>query len=173
LGQASVGPSTGNGEALYDQRLFNQDRGMSSGLANDDTYNIYDKPLFADRGSTIYRPKQSNDDELYGQEEMEAAIRTERFKADKGFAGAEGGAGASARGGSRVGGPVQFEREKQEKQEEDPFDLEGLIGDVRGGRKKDTLSSIGKQGFMSAAGGGSSLSRSSGRRSVEFRKGSK
>merc|ERR1712176_51742 len=70
LGQASVGASMG-GEALYDQRLFNQDQGIASGLATEDTYNIYDKPLFADKGNSIYRPKTSADDELYGQEATE------------------------------------------------------------------------------------------------------
>ena len=169
LGQASVGPTSG-GEALYDQRLFNQDKGMSSGLANEDVYNIYDKPLFADKGNSIYRPKQTSDVELYGQEDTEAAIRTERFKADKGFAGADAGAGPSVRGGGRLGGPVQFEREEAPK-EEDPFDLEGLIGDVRGGKKKP-LEDIGKGGFMSANAGGADFS-SSGRKNVEFRKGSK
>ena len=164
LGQARVGASAG-GEALYDQRLFNQDQGMSSGLAADDAYNIYDKPLFADKGNSIYRPKASADDELYGQGGEEEAIRTERFKADKGFSGAEGGEGRSARGGSRMGGPVQFEKEADE---QDPFDLEGLIGDVRGGRKP--LDKIGKQGHMSANAGGADF-ESSGRKSINFRKG--
>mmetsp|Transcript_24651 Transcript_24651/g.53092 ORF Transcript_24651/g.53092 Transcript_24651/m.53092 type:complete len:649 (+) Transcript_24651:82-2028(+) len=186
LGQASVGASAG-GEALYDQRLFNQDQGMASGLAGEDTYNIYDKPLFADKGGSIYRPTAGGaDDELYGQEETEKAIRTERFKADKGFQGAEGGAGA-ARGGARVGGPVQFEMEKKASHsgaaaaanaqaEQDPFDLEGLIGDVRGGEgaagRKNPLQGIGSQGGMRANAGAAEFGSSSGRKKVNFRKGS-
>jgi hypothetical protein len=35
------------GEVMYDQRLFNQDQGMSSGFGADDVYNVYDKALFA------------------------------------------------------------------------------------------------------------------------------
>lgn len=38
------------GEAMYDQRLFNQDTGLGGpGMGAEDSYNIYDKPLFADR----------------------------------------------------------------------------------------------------------------------------
>ncbi len=37
------------GEAMYDQRLFNQDTGVGAGGGAEDSYNIYDKPLFADR----------------------------------------------------------------------------------------------------------------------------
>eukprot|EP00850_Spirogloea_muscicola_P018416 SM000168S02615 [mRNA] locus=s168:225750:226277:+ [translate_table: standard] len=44
LGMANVG---GGGEAMYDQRLFNQEQGMESGFAADDAYNVYDKGLFA------------------------------------------------------------------------------------------------------------------------------
>lgn len=48
---------------LYDQRLFNQEGGLASGLAGEDTYNVYDKPLYTDRGSNLYRPKKAADDE--------------------------------------------------------------------------------------------------------------
>ena len=35
---------------MYDQRLFNQDAGgAGAGMGGEDSYNIYDKPLFADR----------------------------------------------------------------------------------------------------------------------------
>lgn len=34
---------------MYDQRLFNQDTGVGAGGGAEDSYNIYDKPLFADR----------------------------------------------------------------------------------------------------------------------------
>ena len=158
-----------NPEALYDQRLFNQDRGIAGGLSQDDAYNVYDKPLFADKGSSIYRPTKRDDDELYGEDGgdgADPAPRTGKFRPDKGFAGAEGG--ASAAGGARVGGPVQFERE------EDPFDLEGLVGEVRGrmGRKENALDSIGRRGHMSAAGGGAELQRETTRSKVNFKKGS-
>lgn len=34
---------------MYDQRLFNQDTGVGAGMGAEDAYNLYDKPLFADR----------------------------------------------------------------------------------------------------------------------------
>ncbi len=48
---------------MYDQRLFNQEGGMASGLASDDTYNLYDKALFADRGNNLYKPRNNNPDD--------------------------------------------------------------------------------------------------------------
>lgn len=55
LGMTNVGGGATRGEAMYDQRLFNQDQGVGSGLGGEDAYNIYDKPLFADRGSSLYK----------------------------------------------------------------------------------------------------------------------
>lgn len=44
------------GENLYDQRLFNQSKGMGSGFGDDDSYGVYDKPMFANTSaSSIYR----------------------------------------------------------------------------------------------------------------------
>lgn len=55
---------TGTGEAMYDQRLFNQEGGMGHGLTSDDAYNLYDKQLFADRAATgLHRAKAAADDE--------------------------------------------------------------------------------------------------------------
>ena len=67
---------------MYDQRLFNQEGGLASGLEADDSYNTYDKPLFADRGSNLYRaPARAADDEAGADDE--AAVRTEKFKPDR------------------------------------------------------------------------------------------
>lgn len=61
-----------------------QEGGMDSGLAADDQYNLYDKPLFTDRGSNLYRPNKGADSELHGGEGAEEAeLRTERFKPTK------------------------------------------------------------------------------------------
>ncbi len=56
---------------------------MDSGLASEDQYNIYSKPLFTDRGSNLYRPNKGQDDELYGGAADDADVRTERFKPTK------------------------------------------------------------------------------------------
>eukprot|EP00352_Strombidinopsis_acuminata_P006919 CAMPEP_0176374676 /NCGR_PEP_ID=MMETSP0126-20121128/26930_1 /TAXON_ID=141414 ORGANISM="Strombidinopsis acuminatum, Strain SPMC142" /NCGR_SAMPLE_ID=MMETSP0126 /ASSEMBLY_ACC=CAM_ASM_000229 /LENGTH=176 /DNA_ID=CAMNT_0017735359 /DNA_START=711 /DNA_END=1241 /DNA_ORIENTATION=- len=43
-------------DAMYDQRLFNQTSGLEAGFGDDDDYNLYDKPLFADRtAASIYK----------------------------------------------------------------------------------------------------------------------
>ncbi|KAG2661720.1 hypothetical protein PVAP13_1KG265085 [Panicum virgatum] len=81
LGMASTGGSKG-GEVMYDQRLFNQDKGMDSGFATDDQYNIYSKGLFTAQStmSTLYRPKKDGDSDVYGDtdEQLEKVMKTER-----------------------------------------------------------------------------------------------
>ncbi len=72
--------------AAVPDRLFLglQDGGMDSGLAADDQYNLYSKPLFTDRGSNLYRPNKAQDDELHGGEGADDKdVRSERFKPTK------------------------------------------------------------------------------------------
>lgn len=140
LGQANVGAT---GQPMYDQRLFNQDTGVASGLGADDTYNVYDKALFADKGSGLYRPnKQVDDDDV----PVDADKDGRKFKPDKGFSGVDYGAASR-----RDTGPVQFEREAEEA---DPFGLDKFADNVRGSRKRNALDSIGGGGAMRAGGGG-------------------
>lgn len=41
---------------MFDQRLFNQTSGLESGFGDEEDYNLYDKPLFADRtAASIYK----------------------------------------------------------------------------------------------------------------------
>ena len=41
---------------MYDQRLFNQTAGLGTGFGDEEDYNLYDKPLFADRtAASIYK----------------------------------------------------------------------------------------------------------------------
>jgi len=136
LGMAKV---TG-GEAMYDQRLFNQDTGLASGLGDDESYNLYDKALFADR-SEIYKGKGGSG----AGDDSTAAGRS--FKPDKGFSGVD--YGKAAKEGD--GGPLQFEKDPQEA---DPFGLDAFLSDVRDGKKKNALDGIGKGGGMAAGGGG-------------------
>ncbi|KAL6760980.1 SKIP/SNW domain-containing protein [Haematococcus lacustris] len=155
LGMAKVN----TGEVMYDQRLFNQDQGMSSGFGADDSYSLYDKALFADRSAVggLHRPKPVDDDEddrggrggddRGGRGGEDRGIRTDKFKADKGFKGAEVSAGPRA-------GPVEFERPPAE--EADPFGLDAFLTDVKKGAKGRALDGIGSSGGMKAAGGGSS-----------------
>ncbi|KAJ7969553.1 SNW/SKI-interacting protein-like [Quillaja saponaria] len=120
LGMASTGAGKG-GEVMYDQRLFNQDGGMGSGFATDDQYNVYDKGLFTAQPtlSTLYRPKKNLDDDTYGgaDEQLDKIMKTDRFKADKGFTG------TAERTGARDG-PVEFEKDAEEA---DPFGLDQFL----------------------------------------------
>ncbi|KAM2943875.1 hypothetical protein COP2_027001 [Malus domestica] len=108
LGMANVGGAGGGGgEVMYDQRLFNQEKGMDSGFVTDDQYNIYDKGLFAAQPmlSTLYRPKKDVDGEMYGgaDEQLDKIMKTDRFKPDKGFEG------TAERASERRDGPVESE----------------------------------------------------------------
>jgi len=66
---------TASRESMYDQRLFNRSEGISSGFGSEDSYNIYDKPLFAERSSnTIYRPKKAVSDDNFDSEAIEKIV---------------------------------------------------------------------------------------------------
>ncbi|KAJ9604579.1 mRNA splicing protein [Cladophialophora chaetospira] len=117
---------TQNKETMYDSRLFNQTSGFDSGFNEDQAY---DKPLFAahDAINSIYRPTAGNqDDEEYGEEaaagEMGKISKNNRFevlgRAKEGFKGADVA--------EREAGPVQFEKDK-----DDPFGIDSLIGEER------------------------------------------
>ena len=145
LGMASTGAGRG-GEVMYDQRLFNQEKGMDSGFATDDQYNVYDKGLFTAQPtlSTLYRPKKDTDADMYGgaDEQLDKIMKTDRFKPDKGFAG------ASERAGPR-NGPVEFE----EVEEADPFGLDQFLTEVKKGKK--AMEKVGTGGTMKASAGSS------------------
>lgn len=166
LGMASAGAGRG-GEVMYDQRLFNQEKGMDSGFATDDQYNVYDKGLFTAQPtlSTLYRPKKDLDSEMYGgaDEQLDKIMKTERFKPDKGFSG------TAERGGPRDR-PVEFEREAAE--EADPFGLDQFLTEVKGGKKP--TDKIGSGGTMRASAGSSmrdSYGGGSSRTRIGFEKG--
>lgn len=75
LGQAQ--PSTK--EAMYDQRLFNQAESFKPLNGEDDDYNLYDKPLFADRtAATIYKNVKNIDVSKYTGNEDQANSRVRK-----------------------------------------------------------------------------------------------
>ncbi|KDP35755.1 hypothetical protein JCGZ_10527 [Jatropha curcas] len=147
LGMASTGTGRG-GEVMYDQRLFNQEKGMDSGFANDDQYNVYDRGLFTAQPtlSTLYRPKKDVDADVYGgaDEQLDKILKTERFKPDKAFAG------TSEKTGSRDR-PVEFDEATEEA---DPFGLDQFLTEVKKGNKK-AFDEIGSSGTMRASAGSS------------------
>ena len=57
---------------MYDQRLFNQTAGLGSGFGHEEDYNLYDKPLFADRtNASIYKNVKNLDVSQYINEDNE------------------------------------------------------------------------------------------------------
>ncbi|KAG2707618.1 hypothetical protein I3760_05G155600 [Carya illinoinensis] len=146
LGMASTGAGRG-GEVMYDQRLFNQEKGMDSGFATDDRYNVYDKGLFTAQPtlSTLYRPKKDADAEMYGgaDEQLDNIMKTDRFKPDKGFTG------VAEKAGTRDG-PLEFEKVAEEA---DPFGLDQFLTEVKKGKK--ALDKVGTGGTMKAGAGSS------------------
>merc|ERR1712167_479290 len=99
-----------------------QSEGMDSGLhGNDDAYNVYDKPLFASKSSSLYRPGKVADDDR--EFEDDAAGRTKSRPA-RDFSGVDSGAAAPARTK-----PVEFEKED----EPDPFGLDQFMESAKTG----------------------------------------
>uniref|UniRef100_A0A0B6Z4W5 SKI-interacting protein SKIP SNW domain-containing protein n=1 Tax=Arion vulgaris TaxID=1028688 RepID=A0A0B6Z4W5_9EUPU len=121
-------PNTGAGgskETQFDQRLFNQTKGIDSGFADDEAYNVYDKPL-RDEGAiskSIYRPAKNLDNDLYG-DDLETIMKQRRFVPDKDFEGTDRN--------RRREGPVQFAKDV----EDDPFNLDSFISDAKRGQKR-------------------------------------
>uniref|UniRef100_A0A8C9TJY1 SNW domain-containing protein 1 n=1 Tax=Scleropages formosus TaxID=113540 RepID=A0A8C9TJY1_SCLFO len=126
LGQPNPRPSS---EAQYDQRLFNQSKGMDSGFAGgeDEIYNVYDQPFRSgrDMAQSIYRPSKNTDKDMYG-DDLDTLIQSTRFVPDREFSGGEHG--------PRRDGPVQFE--------EDPFGLDKFLEEAKqhGGTKRPSTS---------------------------------
>lgn len=114
------------GDALFDQRLFGQSKGMDTGFdhGNDEAYNIYDKPWRSENtlSNQLYRPPKNRDGELYG-DDIEEIAKQKRFVPDRGFEGADAG--------PRGSGPVQFETE-------DVFGIDKLLQAAKQGSKRSS-----------------------------------
>ncbi|XP_050679995.1 puff-specific protein Bx42 [Leptidea sinapis] len=129
------------GEAMFDQRLFNNSKGMDSGYGDEEGYNVYDKPWRNQDGvgAHIYRPTRGDAD-TYGH--SDTATNNRRFVADKEFAGTSSTNTRS--------GPVQFEknsnrsessRRNQPDADFDPFGLDRFLSEAKqadkSSRKRD------------------------------------
>ncbi|KAG7086593.1 hypothetical protein E1B28_002538 [Marasmius oreades] len=133
-------------ESMLDSRLFNQES-LSSNFAEDESYNLYDKPLF--HGSTaaaaIYKARgdiQEGNDESFGggtDEGIGKALDNDRFSLGKPKVGFEGANEQEVREG-----PVQFEKD---------------TGDVFGVNQFLSEASTGKKRGLDSAGGSGSRKR--------------
>ncbi|KAI9017470.1 SKIP/SNW domain-containing protein [Gaertneriomyces semiglobifer] len=111
-------------ELMYDQRLFNQSQGLSSGFGADDTYDLYDKPLFTgSSANAVYRPKKGDDDSVAGVATEKLEKLAGQGGPHRGFQGAEN---------SVRDGPVQFEKDVA-----DPFGFNDFMASAKRGRDKD------------------------------------
>lgn len=122
LGMAN--PRVSATEVQFDQRLFNQSKGISSGFGDDEDYAVYDKPWRSAQNATqgIYRPSKSTDNEVYGDDLEELAKN--RFVPDKGFSGADRSV--------KRDGPVQFEKQE----DDDPLGLDRFLSEVKKASKR-------------------------------------
>ncbi|KAK0441883.1 SKIP/SNW domain-containing protein [Armillaria borealis] len=128
-------------ESMLDSRLFNQES-LSGNFADDDAYNLYDKPLF--HGSTaaaaIYKARgniaEGNDDSFGGgtDEGIGKALDNDRFGLGQVQVGFEGANEQEVREG-----PVQFEKDTG-----DVFGLNQFLDEAKTGKKR---------GLDTAAGG--------------------
>ncbi|ADV25135.1 Nuclear receptor coactivator, putative [Cryptococcus gattii WM276] len=130
-------PSTSK-ETLLDSRLFNREA-LSTGFASEDSYNLYDKPLFAgsSAAAAIYRPAgSSRNDESFGggtEEGIKEEMSKDRFQLGNATRGFEGAEGTEAREG-----PVQFEKDTIVALDgsADPFGVEQFMDAARRGGKR-------------------------------------
>lgn len=109
---------------MVDARLYNREA-YAHGFGDDDSYTLYDKPLFAaqEAAAAIYRPKalDDGDTDLVGggtEEGVRNALTNDRFNlgVSKAFEGADPDAVRD--------GPVQF------KKDEDVFNIDNFLEDA-------------------------------------------
>ncbi|PFH54229.1 hypothetical protein AMATHDRAFT_53102 [Amanita thiersii Skay4041] len=120
-------------ESMLDSRLFNRET-LSNNFGDEDSYNLYDKPLF--HGSTaaaaIYKARgnitEGNEDSFGGgtEEGIGSALKNDRFGLGQAQVGFEGAADQEIREG-----PVQFEKDTT-----DVFGLNQFLDEAKTGKKR-------------------------------------
>ena len=128
--QIALGQATATTQEMeYDQRLYNQSEGMTSGFGAEDSYNTYDKPLFK-QTSQIYKPTSQKEE--FDTDGLIDALKKGKFD--------EGGAGGAARSRHAPRNkPVQFEKEDDPSQQAsgpnaaaaDPFGLDEFLTEAK------------------------------------------
>lgn len=123
-------------ESMYDSRLFNQTSGFDTGFNEDQAY---DQPLFAARDAvnSIYRPSMGQDgDEDDAGEEMDKIQKQSRFGEALGRSGFKGAADTERREGPvmfEAGGAAKGKQPEMQAKDDDPFGIDEMISEVRGG----------------------------------------
>ncbi|CBQ72994.1 probable transcriptional coregulator Snw1 [Sporisorium reilianum SRZ2] len=133
---------TASKDSMTDSRLFNQES-LSAGYGDEDSYNLYDKPLFSgsSAAAAIYRRPagRGGADDIYAGGADDGAVEEELKNNDRfglgqsKFKGAEIEAeGASSTAAPRSG-PVQFEKDTS-----DPFAINQFLDDAKRGIKRSS-----------------------------------
>ncbi|KAJ3051199.1 hypothetical protein HK097_007830 [Rhizophlyctis rosea] len=119
-----LGQPIASKKSIFEQQTFNQNGGMSSGIAAEESYNLYDKPLFGCFGPAASYPPKHGEKEANLKERLKRMLRMK--PPDCGFAETE------RRGGTPWNGPERFETEHG-----DVFELEGFMNTAKGGMDED------------------------------------
>ncbi|KAJ1926530.1 mRNA splicing protein [Tieghemiomyces parasiticus] len=108
---------TASKESMFDQRLFNMSEGLDTGArgADEGSYNVYDKPLFTNARSSIYRPTRNHDPDAFGggdADKITGMLKQDRFENGGGSGSAtfKGFGGTDSKSTAPRDGPVQFEK---------------------------------------------------------------
>ncbi|KAH7923548.1 hypothetical protein BV22DRAFT_1106026 [Leucogyrophana mollusca] len=138
--QLGLAKPTMSKESMVDSRLFNQES-LSGSFADDDAYNLYDRPLF--HGSTaaaaIYKARGSiaeGNEESFGggtEEGIGKALDNDRFGLGQARVGFEGAKDQEVREG-----PVQFEKDSG-----DVFGLDKFLTEAKTGKKRGLDTEVG------------------------------
>lgn len=115
-------PRTNQNEVQFDQRLFNQSKGVASGFGDDDNYDVYDRAWRGDAAlaKNLYRPTRGKEDDSI---DFDAIKSNNRFLPDKQFSGLHPLPSSTKRDG-----PVQFEKHVED---DDPFGLDKFLTEAK------------------------------------------
>ena len=118
-------------EHLYDTRLFDKSSGLTSGFADDESYDLYDKPLFKSGAAAIdaiYRPSNERmDNEAYGQGHR---IDYKYVQPTKAFSGTKTD-GAFKEGAIEFDEPVPLSKAEPIPRNDDPFGVDRFLSEAR------------------------------------------
>lgn len=120
-------------ESMLDSRLFNQES-LSGSFAEEDSYNLYDRPLFhgSSAAAAIYKARgnitEGNEESFGGgtEEGIGKALDNDRFGLGRAQIGFEGANDQEVREG-----PVQFEKDTG-----DVFGLDKFLDEAKSGKKR-------------------------------------
>ena len=117
---------------MFDQRLFNQTAGLGAGFGHDEDYNLYDKPLFADRtAASIYKNnKNINVDDYVNNDDQQQRVRKvlgqQGPKDSEGFDKTNNDDNDNTKSGYQRSKPVEFEKTQLETADQDANYKAGL-----------------------------------------------